>query len=376
MTNGVIDTVDELARLARQVAGAPWIAVDTEADSLYAYPERLCLLQISLPGADEVVDPLAGIDLGPLLEALRGRELLLHGADYDLRLLAKTLGFVPARVFDTMIAARLLGDRQLGLAATAERHLGVQLSKGSQKANWARRPLPEALLRYARDDTRHLAPLAEVLRERLERSARLAWHEESCACLVEDCARPRAVDPDRVWRLAGAERLDARGLAALKAAWHWREAEALAARRPPYFVVSHERLVEIAGDAAEAAPGKARLPDQLRPDRARSLRRALAAALASPPRTWPRSAPRATPSRRYDRARLDRLKQRRDIVASELGLEPTVVASRAVLERLAVDAEDPEVMRWQRALLQAAPSDVDPGHGEPSPPPGPITPAP
>src|SRR5436190_5389242 len=108
-TESVIDSDELLADWLPRVRAADWLALDTEADSLHAYPEKLCLIQISLPGVDQLVDPLASLDLMPLLDALRGRELILHGADYDLRMLRRTYGFVPKAIFDTMLAARLLG---------------------------------------------------------------------------------------------------------------------------------------------------------------------------------------------------------------------------------------------------------------------------
>ena len=117
----MIDSEEELARWVPKVQTADWVALDTEADSLHAYPEKLCLVQISLPGADGLIDPLAPLDLGPLLDALGGRELILHGADYDLRMLRRTYGFVPKTVFDTMVAARLLGFTEFGLTNLVER---------------------------------------------------------------------------------------------------------------------------------------------------------------------------------------------------------------------------------------------------------------
>src|ERR1035437_7777427 len=140
---------------------ATWVAVDTEADSLHAYPEKVCLIQISTVSGDVLVDPLAHVNLVPLLEALSGHELIMHGADYDLRLLRKHHEFVPSAIFDTMLAARLLGLRQFGLGHLVERYLGIKLEKGAQKANWAMRPLTERMERYARNDTRPPKPLAE-----------------------------------------------------------------------------------------------------------------------------------------------------------------------------------------------------------------------
>jgi ribonuclease D len=121
---------------------APWVAMDTEGDSLHAYPERLCLLQLSILDLDVLIDPLAGLDLTPLWTALGQRELLLHGADFDLRLLRKSTGFVPQTVFDTMLAARLVGEQHFSLQALLETYLGVHLGKELRKENWALRPSP------------------------------------------------------------------------------------------------------------------------------------------------------------------------------------------------------------------------------------------
>src|SRR5262249_29610786 len=119
---------------------ASWVAVDTEADSLHAYPEKVCLIQISTVAGDELVDPLAGVDINPMLDALTGHELIMHGADYDLRLLCKHHKFVPSAVFDTMLAGRLLGLRQFGLSHLVDRLLCVKLEKWAQKAKLSIQP--------------------------------------------------------------------------------------------------------------------------------------------------------------------------------------------------------------------------------------------
>ena len=139
----MIDTEQGLAAFLPTIRAAEWIAVDTEADSLHAYPEKVCLIQISTADGDRLIDPLAGFKLDSLLDALDAHELIMHGADYDLRLLRKHHEFVPCAIFDTMLAARLLGQRQFGLQSLVETYLGVKLEKGSQKANWARRPITE-----------------------------------------------------------------------------------------------------------------------------------------------------------------------------------------------------------------------------------------
>ena len=142
----VIASAGQLASLLPQIENVDRVAVDTEADSLHCYREKLCLLQIGLPRRDYIVDPLSDLDLTPLCAALESKEIVLHGADFDLRLLRRGLNFVARRIFDTVIAARLLGIREFSLTALVKRHFGVELGKGSQKANWAQRPLPARML--------------------------------------------------------------------------------------------------------------------------------------------------------------------------------------------------------------------------------------
>ena len=151
------------------------------------------------------------VHLDPLLEALSGHELIMHGADYDLRLLRKHHEFVPRAIFDTMLAARLLGVRQFGLGHLVEQYLGVKLEKGPQKANWALRPLTERMECYARNDTRYLKPLADRLQRELQASGRLPWQQESCARLIRDSTTHRPPDLDAIWRIRGSHLLKRAG---------------------------------------------------------------------------------------------------------------------------------------------------------------------
>lgn len=331
---------------------AKWVAVDTEADSLHAYPEKLCLIQISMAHADHIVDPLAGFELTPLLEALREQELLMHGADYDLRLLRKSCGFVPTRIFDTMIAARLVGCREFGLSNLVQKYLGVTLEKGPQKANWGRRPLTPRMEAYARNDTRYLKPLSDLLRAQLIEKGRLEWHQQSCATLISECAEFKPVDPDMLWRVKGSHYLDARGLAVLRELWHWREQEAVKFNRPPHFVLPAETMVDLAEAAAESRPLREMLPRHLTPRRATEIHAAITRGLAA------RRPPGLVKPKHYrqsetEKRRMHELERRRNHCAHELGIEPTLIASRAMLVLLAKDwqAHQSELMPWQRQLL-------------------------
>src|SRR5512146_2270683 len=157
-----------LEALAEGVAREPVVALDTESNSFHVYRERVCLLQLSTPGEDWVVDPLA-VDVRPVGELLcDGREMVLHGADYDVRCLRREFGWRFPRLFDTMAASRRLGHAGLGLSAVVEAHFGVKLSKAFQRSDWGRRPLTPEQLAYAALDTHFLLPLHARLAAELE----------------------------------------------------------------------------------------------------------------------------------------------------------------------------------------------------------------
>ena len=349
----MIDTSQRLSEFLPRLRAAEWIALDTEADSLHAYPAKLCLLQFSIPGADELVDPLAELDLAPLWETLRERELLLHGSDYDLRLLREHHHFIPHAVFDTMIAARLLGVMRFGLQDLVGQTLGVVLEKGPQKADWAQRPLTERMANYARNDTRFLYPLVTKLREQLVAKGRHAWQEESCATLIVECAVVPPVDPER-WRLKGSARLTPSEMAVVRELWLWREGEATRCNRPPFFLLSHEALLDLSIAAVDDAPLDPLLPRRFAPHRREGVFKAVGRGLAVPPDDCP-CALRGVSyhSTEAERARFDRFKAHRDRRAAELELDPTLIASKQTLELLSRKNSEPTklLQNWQRELM-------------------------
>src|SRR5882724_12565525 len=284
MPGSLITNAAQLHELVSQIESVDRVAVDTEADSLHCYREKLCLLQVSLPSRDYIVDPLADVDLAPLGTALERKEIVLHGADFDLRLLRRGLNFAAQRIFDTVIAARLLGIREFSLAALIKRYFDVELGKGSQKANWARRPLSARMLEYAMNDTHYLLPLAERFEAQLKQCDRLDWLRQSCERAVEQAAVERARDKDELWRIRGSGLLRGRAAAVLRALWQWREKEAEAADRPPFHVLRNEELLKA---AAKFASGS--VPDyghfSLR--RRQAFHEAAQAALQAPESEWP-----------------------------------------------------------------------------------------
>jgi ribonuclease D len=332
----MIKSDGELAEFLPELQSAEWVALDTEADSLHAYPEKLCLIQISTARHDTLVDPLAAIDLAPLWPALKQHQLILHGADYDLRLLRKTSDFVPNQIFDTMLASRLLGEREFGLYNLVKKNLGITLEKGSQKADWSKRPL------------------ADLLKEQLRQKQRLPWLEQCCDRLIAECAIPAKPDPNLVWRVKGCHKLPPHGLAVLRQIWQWREKEARSSNRPPFFVLSHETLVAVSAAAIDHGAIDPLLPPRFSSRRKDDLQEAIQHGLSVGPEEHPQ--PLRSNSLRQteaERRRFAALEQGRNRCANELQLDPTLIASRATLIALAHDwnQHNEELMDWQREIL-------------------------
>ncbi len=349
----LIDTQVQLKEFLPALRKSSWVSLDTEADSLHSYPEKLCLLQISLPGTDVLIDPLAQLDVSPLFKALADKELLIHGCDNDLRLMYAAKRFVPSRVFDTMWAARLLGFAAFGLNDLLSKLLGITLDKGSQKANWTRRPLTDKMANYALNDSRHLRSLADKLRDDLKAQGRIAWHEEICARLIREHAAPKETDPNQAWRLKGSSGLNRREQAILRATWQWREREAVDANKPPYFIVRHEDLVQLAETVGDKKR-KTAWPAKLSNRRFKSLRDAVGQALDLPPSEYPET-PRTVRRRITQSEKLfyESLKVLRDKQAKALNIDPTLIASRSTLVKLSLEDGDErkQILPWQRELL-------------------------
>jgi len=362
-----VDTGPRLRDLLRRLEGAQAVALDTEADSLHHYFEKVCLIQLTAGQEHAIVDPLCGLDLSPLMDVLARRTLVLHGADYDLRMLRMTFGFRPqGEVFDTMLAARLLGHEALGLAALAERLLGVGMSKGGQKSDWSRRPLSPAQLRYAADDTRYLLPLAERLREDLARLGRIPWLRESCSVMVRHAAQEREKDPDEVWRIKGASRLGREQLNVLRSLFYWRDREARQADHPSFRILGNQQLLELAARAvsdpegALGGSGGFELPRNCTGRRLQALKEALREAAAKPQNEWPDLRRHEPPPRKVPAGLLADLRAEAGRLARETGLDSTTLATRSALENIArtrpdgreAIAECGPLMEWQARLLE------------------------
>ncbi len=244
----MVEDEEALGQLVQRLAEAPVIAVDTEADSMHHYRERICLIQITDAEGDVIIDPLAIPDLSPLGPILAdpGRLKIVHGGDYDVACLRRDFGFQLRNLFDTMISAQILGFPKVGLTDLTERFFGVQLDKQYQKHNWSRRPLQPEHLDYARGDTHYLPALREILERRLHETGRWDVAEEEFRLLEEREWGGRQPGPQDWVRVKGARTLDPEGLKVLRAVYGYRDEQARRMDRPPYKVIPEHVLLEVA----------------------------------------------------------------------------------------------------------------------------------
>ncbi|MEO7933652.1 MAG: HRDC domain-containing protein [Chthoniobacterales bacterium] len=346
----VIETDSVLAEFSAELAKADLIAIDTEADSLHCFREKLCLIQISIPGYDEIIDPLAPISMEPLAAALRDKEMIVQGADFDLRMLRRA-NITVAGVFDTLIASKLIGETDVGYGALVKNFLGIELAKGSQKANWAQRPLPPIMLDYARNDTRYLLPLRDLLLTRLRELGREDWFRQSCRQAWQQASVDRERNPDEQWRISGSGALRGRAAAVLRALWYWRDKEAEARDKPTFHILQNSKMIET---AVAIDAGRTIYLSELRGSRGQRFDAAVREALDLPESEWPQRI--VAQRHRWTEAQekeFDRLKEIRDKVAAELRLDPSLLGSRVALETIARSPESAAqtLLPWQLELL-------------------------
>jgi len=249
----LVDSEESLTGLLQDLELYDMAAVDTEADSMHHYEAKLCLIQITIGDHHYIVDPLCGLDILPLFKAKAMQTLIFHGADYDLRLLWQTFGFSPKKIFDTMLAAKMLGEEHLGLADLVREYFGEELKKENQRADWSLRPLPLEMCEYAIHDTFFLHELCAILAEKLQKAGRLQWLIEQCDALIEHARQPAPSKKDP-WRIPGSSSFDPCSLNILKFVWEWREKEAEALDRPPYKVMPSDLILAICAMYAAASP--------------------------------------------------------------------------------------------------------------------------
>jgi ribonuclease D len=335
-----------------EIGGKKVCAIDTEADSLHRYSESLCLVQFTAGSDCVLIDPLAVKDMSPLRDYLRDATVWMHGADYDMTMLKREFSELPATVYDTQIGARLLGVEKFGLGNLVEHYFDIVLSKSSQKADWGKRPLSEKMIDYALNDVRYLLEMGDIIVARLKEKGRYDWFIESCECARDKVANRDDSKEDQ-WRISGSGKLDGHGLACLRALWNWRDKEAEVWDRPSFMVATNSNLLEWSQILADR--GTIDLPNHFRGDRVKRFKETLSALKELPQSEWPARIvmKRRKRDREFDQ-KVDQMIVRRNGIASELGIDGSLIASRSVIEALAADEAQPEelLMKWQRDLLE------------------------
>ena len=361
-----LDTTSTVDTFLASIANARILALDTEGASFHRFVDRIYLLQLSTREHTAILDPIPigkPPTLGQLLED-SGVEIVFHDADYDLRLLRQDYGWLVRNIFDTRLAAQLLGIKSFGLAALLERYFGVKIDKKYQRADWSLRPLTQGMLDYAAQDTIHLLELRNRLKEDLDRAGRWGWAQEEFS-LLEGTRWSDESPSEAFFRIKGARDLNRRELAILRELVPWRDDVARVLDRATFRVIGNEQLLDIARvqPASREALGSIKgMPRGILEARGEELLDAVQRGLAVPDNALPRF-PKA---KRWDRdpdfdTRVNALKTVRDAAASRLDLDPGVLCSRDRME--AVARHNPETLEqlndvselrnWQRQLLGA-----------------------
>lgn len=363
-----IENDSDLKSLVSQIKAADRVAIDIEADSLHHFYEKVCLIQLTIDSSNFIVDPLVGLDLSGLLDILARRPLILHDGGYDLRMLYSSLQFRPhCEVFDTMLAAQLLGFQRFGLGALLEHFFDLSHSKRAQKADWSRRPLSPELLKYASDDTRYLIRLADSLADELRKLTRLTWHSQACERMVrQTIVQKPPMEPENAWRIKGASLLERSELRFVKELYFWRLAQAKKADRPKFKVMPNRVILELAA-WANANPRSSlkkgpKLPRDCRGKRLIALESAIRKARNTPQSDWPSRRKKSAPKRPVPDRKLfiQTLRDECSQLAAKLNISPSILATRAAIAAIAYNdlrtvddlTKNGPLMLWQAELLR------------------------
>jgi ribonuclease D len=371
MENNVIEGINEsellyikdhsdLLRASKILSAAETIGVDVESDSMFHYKEKVCLIQISVPGVNILIDTLLQKDLSSLLPVFSNPLIrkIFHGADYDIRSLHRDFGIEVNSLFDTQIAARFLGMPQTGLSSCLENLFGIVLEKKYQKKDWSVRPLPKEMIQYAVKDTLYLLRLAQTLEKRLISNGRLSWVEEECALLSRVRSLSPGTEPSYL-KFKGAYKLDPRSLAVLDEILKWREAAALKKDVPPFKIIGNHQVMEL----VEKKPTGIEELEGLSPKQAnrfgKIILEAIHTALEIPDHKLTVFPKLKKP--RQGAALLKKvhvLKEWRDRYGKEMELDPSIICPNALIQSIAgvtvctiEELKDlTEMRKWQRDL--------------------------
>jgi ribonuclease D len=330
-----INRQTDFAKVIQEIKTEPVLAVDTEANSLFAYKEQVCLIQLSSPSVDYIIDPLSLNDLTALGELFYDPtiEKVFHASEYDLLILHEDFQFEFQNLFDTMIAAQILGRQKLGLDALLEEFIGLKVDKKYQRSNWGKRPLPEDMLHYAQVDTHYLIQIRDNLAEELKANdlLEIAAEDFTRACQVHLQHRDERIAP--CWRINGSKKLSPQKAAVLASLCDYREETAQKLDRPVFKVIGASTLLELAEQSPTSRaqlmnldlPGKRNIQRH-----AAGLLEAIQAGLSAKPLNPPKK-------QRVDDSYLAReqaLRNWRKITAKRMNVNSAVVLPRDLLYRV------------------------------------------
>ena len=356
-----VENRDALLKVASILQKEPVIGVDLEADSMFHYREKVCLLQFSTPSCNILVDPLAVRDLSPLAPIFKSPEIrkVFHGADYDIRSLYRDFKIEVNSLFDTQIAARFLGLSDIGLASLLKDNLNITLKKKYQKKDWSQRPLPVPMLEYAVHDTSHLLSLAHIFMAKLRTTGRLPFVEEECQ-LQTTVRSAMPNDGPLFLKFNGAGKLDRRSLAVLEAILQLRDRLAQRRDLPLFKVMGNSQIMVL----AKRKPVKMAELQNIKGFSHKQINQLGGAILkaVSPVLSLPESELPVYPRKRSEKIspkvgeRMKRLKEWRDQRGRDMGVDPAIVCTNAQAKTLAlsnpgVPDDMKEIMgmkNWQR----------------------------
>lgn len=325
-----------LSTMLRMLKNQPYVAVDTESNSMYAYKERVCLLQFSIPEHDFLVDPIMIPDMTPLAPLFKEHrvEKILHGAEYDVMTLKRDFTFEFRNLFDTRIAVRTLGSKQSGLRDLLEAEFGVHIDKRYQRANWGKRPLSPDLLDYARLDTHYLIPLRHRLAQALQEAGRWEEAREACEYLTGIEAHDNGFDPQGFWRIRNAHELAPQQLAVLRELYLYRDAQARRLDKPAFKVMGDKTLHALAVTCPKDLEALVDVPGMTRGQ----IRRYGEGILKTVARGLQASIPRRKPNHAVDEAHVERyeaLREWRKRTARARKVESDIILPREILWEIA-----------------------------------------
>jgi len=331
-----IDQPNTLHDAVKEITQSEILAVDTESNSLYAYQEQVCLIQFSTPEKDYLIDTLSLDDLSVLGPIFQSDQILkvFHAAEYDLICLFRDYGFRFDYLFDTMVAARILGLPRVGYGPLLEQYFDIKMNKKYQRANWGKRPLNPEMLEYARQDSHYLIALQDLLRRELQKADLWELALEDFRRLTQGIEDTTESSEEDFWKLRGARDLSPEKAAVLKSLYRFREEQAAAQNRPPFKVVSNQALMEI----AQVCPRHkeelfilSTLSERLAKRYSSKIMRAVKVGKQAPPEHPPvHKRPKNSVLKR-----MDALREWRKVTGVELGVPSDVVLPRDVLTRIA-----------------------------------------